>query len=71
MYSYIASYILGNSNYKIQNINNIYNFIICMLDNKKNEERQEILKQIKINIGMNFYNDFKIYYYNKLNISLD
>ena len=71
MYSYIASYILGNSNYKIQNINNIYNFIICMLDNKKNEERQEILKLIKINIGMNFYNDFKIYYYNKLNISLD
>ena len=68
MYNYILSYVLSSSNYKIQNTNNIYNFIISiMTENNK----QEIIKQIKINIGLSFYNDFKIYYYNKLNVSLD
>lgn len=68
MYNYLLSYVLSSTNYKIQNTNNIYNFIISIITK---DNKEEIIKQIKINIGLSFYNEFKIYYYNKLNISLD
>ncbi len=68
MSSYIFDYLLKNNftNYKYQNMNNVYNFIYD-ITNENNEE--EIEKAIKKNIGLTFYEDYKTYLFRKNLIS--
>ncbi len=54
--------IKNNSNYRLKNINNIYNCLIDLYDNFDGEDdKQKINKSIVKNIGVSFFNDFKAY----------
>lgn len=49
-------------NYKFQNLNNFYNFIILIIDNNPTKKNYVfITRAIKQQLGMQFYNGFKIY----------
>ena len=68
MSSYIFDYVCKNtntSNYKYQNMNNIYNFIYEISEGKTEEEIKELNNKIKKNIGMTFYNDYRSYLFRK------
>jgi DNA-binding ferritin-like protein (Dps family) len=68
MLSSIDGYIFNQTNYSISNKNNIFNFIIEVLEVNKDEEEKlkKIIGKIKVNIGMSFFGEFKIYVLNKL-----
>jgi len=52
--------------YQIMNANNIYNFLIDILNKADSSTRIEILKSIKIQIGLTFYNNFRMYIFKKI-----
>lgn len=61
--NYALDYLIrNNSNYAYMNVNNIYNFVYDILNTCKNEEeREEIMKKIKLQIGMSFYSGYVQY----------
>lgn len=64
--NYITDYFYENSTYKIQNVNNIFNFIIEILKISDEETKKKIIEIMKIQIGMTFTNNFKMYLFRKL-----
>ena len=63
MASYIFDYMIrSNSNYGYMNVNNLYNFIYEIIEIQENEEDKErILKKMKIQVGLRFYNNYISY----------
>lgn len=60
--NYFLDYFSKSAGYKMQNMNNIYNFIYDIIKMENDEEYEErVLIQIKKNIGVTFYNDFMAY----------
>jgi hypothetical protein len=69
--NYLFDYLTHNMGYKMQNINNIYNFIYDIIKMENNDEyKKNVIKHIKKNIGIKFYNDF-IAYCIKKNLDID
>ena len=69
--NYLIDYLTHNTGYKMQNINNIYNFIYDIIKMENNEEyKKKVITHIKKNIGITFYNDF-ISYCIKKNLDID
>ena len=66
MYEYIIGSILKSSNYSYMNKNNIFNFIINVYDILNDNQKIKLKEYIKINIGMSFYKDLELYYFQKL-----
>jgi hypothetical protein len=58
---YIASHVAKYSNYSIVNKNNIYNCFINILLDSDEETRKTIVKYIRLNIGMTFFNNLRDY----------
>jgi hypothetical protein len=56
---------LSQTNYGILNKNNVYNFILSVMDKIKDDEnngtKKQILIDIKIYIGLSFHNSFLNY----------
>lgn len=55
------SYLYNCSNYSITNIVNVYNSFINILELVDEENKKKIIRIIKNNIGMTFYNDLRDY----------
>ena len=68
--NYLLSYMTSATNYKIQNINNVYNLIYDIIKLCDEEKKKEIGELIKKDIGMTFYNNFKLYLMKK-NLDID
>ena len=64
----LLNYTLSFTNYKMTNQNNLYNFIINIIEKEEDDENKIkfVLSSIKINIGMVFYTSFMSYVYKKL-----
>lgn len=60
---------LTGGNYALQNMNNIFNFLISLMGRADDSERKRIINDIKLFIGMSFFESFKQYAYRKLNIN--
>lgn len=59
---------LTSGNYTIQNQNNIFNLLIAIISRANEQERKRILEDIKLLVGMTFYESFKIYIQKKFAI---
>ena len=66
MWGSIFSTIMSSTNYSTINTNNHYNFFIVTLENLTDEQRRKFIENMKIQIGMTFYENFKIYFFKKL-----
>ena len=60
------SYVLSNSNYNVVNMNNMYNFIISVMDDSSEEQNQHLIDSLILHLGRTFYKDFRIYIIQKL-----
>ena len=58
--------LLSSTNHRIVNVNNVYNFIIDIMNSSNYDDRLIIIQSIKIHIGLTFYSDFKAYCNKKL-----
>lgn len=66
---YILGYcVLSGSNYRVQNINNIYNLLIKILLILNETQRKDIITEIKLIVGVTFHTDFKNYMIKKLGV---
>jgi hypothetical protein len=66
---FISSYTKNLSNYSIINKNNLYNFFISLMEGMTAEQNEEFIKNMKINLGMTIYNQFKQYIFTKVSNS--
>ena len=57
---------MGTTNYSVMNTNNIYNFLIVTLESLNDEQKKKFAENMKLQIGLSFYEDFKIYLFKKL-----
>ena len=66
MWKNILSYTLSSSNYGITNMNNLYNFILSIMDILSEEQKEELLDKLLLNLGRSFYREFRKYVIEKL-----
>lgn len=66
MWKSILSYTLSSSNYGVTNMNNLYNFILSILDVVNDEQKQEIMDSLILHLGRTFYKDFRSYVITKV-----
>ena len=62
----ILSYAISNTNYGIANLPNMYNFIICVMDNSTEEQNSYLLDSLILHLGREFYKGFREYVIKKL-----
>lgn len=61
MWGTVASYAFNHTNYGIVNTNNIYNHMFHTMESLSDEQNEKFIENMKIDIGMTFYNNFRIY----------
>jgi hypothetical protein len=67
MWKSVLSYALSSSNYGVANMNNIYNFILSILDIvETDEKKEEIMDSLILHLGKTFYKDFRAYVITKV-----
>ncbi len=66
IFSSIVNYAYSNSNYNLVNVNNMFNHMIATLEMLTDEQQVKYIQNIKINLGMSIYNQFKDYLFKKL-----
>lgn len=66
--NYLYDKIISSSSWSFQNKNNIYNFIIAIMNMSGDTEKKIIIEELKINCGINFFNLFRDYTIRKLGI---
>lgn len=67
MWKSILSYTLSSSNYGVTNMNNIYNFILSVLDiAETDQQKEEIIDSLILHLGKTFYKDFRAYIITKV-----
>lgn len=62
----VLSYAISNTNYGITNLPNMYNFIICVMDNLTEEQNIKLLDTLILHLGREFYKGFREYVIKKL-----
>lgn len=58
--------LLSSTNHRVININNLHNFMLSILMNAEDEEKEEIIQLIKLHMGLTYYEQFKAYCTRKL-----
>lgn len=66
MWSYIFSTVSKNSNYNLMNVDNIYKFMIVTMETLNEDQKKKFVENIKLQLGMTLYEDFKMYVFRKL-----
>jgi hypothetical protein len=61
-----VSYALSNTNYSVNNMPNLYNFIISVMDNNSEEQNQQLIDSLILHLGRTFYKDFRNYIIQKI-----
>ena len=62
----VLSYAISNTNYGITNLPNMYNFIICVMDNLTEEQNIKLLDTLILHLEREFYKGFREYVIKKL-----
>jgi hypothetical protein len=66
MWKTALSYALSMTNYSVTNINNLYNFILSIMDLLTEEQNQKLIDSLILHLGRSFYKDFRTYIINKI-----
>jgi hypothetical protein len=66
MWRSALSYAMSSSNYSVMNMNNIYNFLVSIMDNNTEEQNQHMIDSLILHLGRTFYRDFRQYLIIKL-----
>ena len=66
MWSTIAGYIASSTNYGVTNMNNLYNFILSLMDILNEEQKIELVDKLVLHLGRSFYKNFRTYSIKKL-----
>lgn len=66
MWKSVLTYALSNSNYGVTNMNNLYNFILSIMDNLTEEQNIKLVDSLIINLGRTFYKEFRLYIMTKI-----
>ena len=65
MWKSVLSYTLSHTNYGVTNTNNLYNFIISIMDMTPDEQKPALIDSLIIHLGRSFFKSFKIYVLDK------
>ncbi len=66
MWSYLTSSAMKTTNYSLLNIDNIYKFMILTMETLDDQQKKKFIENLKLQMGMTFYDDFKVYLFRKL-----
>ena len=66
MWKSVLSYALSNTNYGVTNMNNLYNFLISLMDILDEEQKKEMIDNLILHLGKTFYKDFRSYLITKV-----
>lgn len=66
MWKSVLTYALSNSNYGVTNMNNLYNFILSVMDVLTEEQNQKVIDSLILNLGKTFYKEFRLYVMTKI-----
>lgn len=66
MWSYIISSMTKSTNYSVVNIDNTYKFNIVTMETLTDEQKKKFIENMKIQMGMTYYEEFKMYLFRKL-----
>jgi hypothetical protein len=66
MWKSVLSYALSNSNYSVTNMNNLYNFLISVMDILTDEQNQAMIDSLILHLGKTFYKEFRLYIMTKV-----
>lgn len=66
MWSSIIGYVASSSNYGITNMNNLYNFILSIMDNMQDSDKEDLINKLILYLGRGFYKKFRSYVIEKL-----
>lgn len=57
---------MRSTNYSVLNIDNVYKFCIVTMETLTDEQNIKFVENMKLQIGMSYYDDFKLYVYRKM-----
>jgi len=66
MWKTVLGYALSNTNYGVTNMNNLYNFIISIMDTLTEDQNREMIDNLILHLGKTFYKDFRSYMITKV-----
>lgn len=66
MWSSILGYVASSTNYGVTNMNNLYNFILAIMDGMEDKDRKELIDKLLIHLGKKFYKNFRKYVIEKI-----
>ena len=63
----VVGYLVSNTtNYGVTNMNNLYNFLIAIMNDMSDKQKQEMIDSLIIHLGKNFFKSFKKYMIEKI-----
>lgn len=66
MFGIITDYFNDFSNYSITNKINMFNFLLKIYDYLKEDRKKEFINDMKLMIGLSFFDDFRKYIFRKI-----
>jgi hypothetical protein len=66
MFGAAASYAKSVSNYSVINANNLFNFLINVMESLTDDQKTKFIENMKVNMGMTVTEQFKQYIFKKL-----
>lgn len=68
-FAILGGYTKSLSNYSLVNKNNLFNFLISMMETLDDNQKTLFVKNMKINLGMTVFTQFKQYIFTKMSDS--
>ena len=66
MFGAITEYFNDFSNYTVTNKANMFNFLLKTYDIVKEDKKKEFVKDLKLIVGLSFFDDFRRYIFRKI-----
>jgi len=57
---------MKSTNYSVLNVDNVHKFNIVTMETLNDEQKKRFIENMKLQMGMSFYDDFKMYLFRKL-----
>ena len=66
MWGSILGYMASSTNYSVTNMNNLYNFILAIMDGMEDKDRITLIDKLILYLGKSFYKNFRKYVIEKI-----
>lgn len=66
MWGSILGYMASSTNYSITNMNNLYNFILSLMNTMEDKDKEDLIDKLILHLGRGFYKNFRKYVIEKL-----